>query len=63
MPVIFGFNCEPSLVVIEQAMIGRVTPHALPNACFDRKNTYGTFLSSHNNGKCKMISMGSASAA
>lgn len=31
--------------------------------CLDLTNTYGTFLSSHNNGKCKRISKGSASAA
>lgn len=31
--------------------------------CFDLTNTYGTFLSSHNSGKCKRISKGSASAA
>lgn len=31
--------------------------------CFDLIKTYGTFLSSHNNGKCNKISKGSASAA
>jgi len=31
--------------------------------CFDLIKTYGTFLSSHNNGKCNKISRGSASAA
>jgi hypothetical protein len=42
---------------------GRVTPQARPNACLLRTNTYGTFLSSHNNGKCIKISMGVVSAA
>ncbi len=31
--------------------------------CLDRTNTYGTFLSSQSNGKCRRISKGSASAA
>jgi len=30
---------EPSLTVTEQAMTGRVTPHALPKACLDLTNT------------------------
>lgn len=31
--------------------------------CLDLIKTYGTFLSSHNSGKCNNISKGSASAA
>lgn len=37
--------------------------HSENKPCFDRIKTYGTFLSSHNNGKCNKISKGSASAA
>jgi hypothetical protein len=61
--VIWPFNCDASLDKIEAAMTGRDTPHARPNACLDGTYTYGTFLSSHNNGKCNKIANGSVSAA
>ena len=57
------FNCEPSFVVTEAAMTGLDTPHARPSACLLGTNTYGTFLSSANNGRCNKISNGSVSAA
>ena len=60
---ICGFNCEPSLTVILALITGRVTPQARPRACLLRTNTYGTFLSSHNNGRCIKISIGVVSAA
>ena len=60
---ICGLKVDPSFTVTEQEITGLDTPHALPNACFDLMNTYGTFLSSHNNGRCNKISKGSASAA
>ena len=60
---ICAFNCEPSLTVMLALITGRVTPQARPRACLLRTNTYGTFLSSHNKGKCIKISMGVASAA
>lgn len=60
---IWGFSCEPSFIVTDVAITGRDTPHARPKACLERTNTYGTFLSSHNSGKWRMISSGSASAA
>lgn len=60
---IWGFSWEPSLMVTEVAMTGRDTPQALPSACLERTNTYGTFLSSQSSGRWRMISSGSASAA
>eukprot|EP00701_Giardia_intestinalis_P002282 XP_001706106.1 Hypothetical protein GL50803_31643 [Giardia lamblia ATCC 50803] len=44
-------------------MVGTDTLQARPSAFFDPIKTYGTPLSSHASGKCKTISMGSASAA
>jgi len=60
---IWVFSSLPSLVVTEQAMMGRETPHARPRATFEGTKTYGTFLSSHRSGKCMRISIGSVSAA
>lgn len=60
---ICGLKLDPSLTVTEQEITGLDTPHALPNACLDLMNTYGTFLSSHSKGRCNKISKGSASAA
>ena len=48
---------------MEAAITGLETPHALPNNLCDSTKTYGTFLSSHNKGKCKTISSGLTSAA
>lgn len=39
------------------------TPHAFPKFCLLETKMYGTFLSSHNKGRCNIISSGSASAA
>ena len=46
-------------MVIEAAITGLETPQALPKATLDGTKTYGTFLSSHSNGKCNRISIGS----
>ncbi len=50
-------------MVIEQAITDLETPQALPKADLDGTKTYGTFLSSHNKGKCNKTSIGSQSAA
>lgn len=50
-------------MVMEAAMTGLETPQALPRAVLEGTKTYGTFLSSHNKGKCNKISIGSVSAA
>ena len=50
-------------MVTEIATTGLETPHARPNACLEGTKTYGTFLSSHSNGRCSKISIGSVSAA
>ena len=60
---ICAFNCDPSFVVTDAEITGLETPHARPSACFEGTNTYGTFLSSANKGKCNKISSGSVSAA
>lgn len=60
---ICGLSWDPSFMVTEVAMTGRETPQARPRACLERTNTYGTFLSSQSNGRWRMISSGSASAA
>jgi hypothetical protein len=52
-----------SLLVTLAAMIGRETPQARPSAILLGTKMYGTALSSHNNGRWRRISMGSASAA
>ena len=56
-------NWDPSKVIIEAATTDLDTPQALPSAFLDGTNTYGTFLSSHNNGRWRRISSGSVSAA
>ena len=61
--VIVFFNSSEVLFKIDAAITGRDTPQALPNNLCDSTNTYGTFLSSHNKGKCKTISNGLTSAA
>lgn len=50
-------------MVTEAAITGLETPQALPKAVLDGTKTYGTFLSSHNKGRCNKISIGSVSAA
>ena len=46
-----------------QAMMFREVWQAFPNEDWVGTNMYGTFLSSHNKGKCMTISIGSVSAA
>lgn len=54
---------DSSFGKIVHAITGLETPHARPKAALLGTKTYGTFLSSHKSGRCKTISMGSASAA
>ena len=47
---------ESYFVVIPQAITDLNTPHAFPRFCLLGTNIYGIFLSSHNKGRCRIIS-------
>ena len=50
-------------MLLNYCIFNLLTPHIFPKSLLEFTNTYGTFLSSHSNGKCNKISNGSASAA
>lgn len=52
-----------SLTVMLALMTALETPQARPRAILLGTYTYGTFLSSHSSGKCRMIAKGAVSAA